>query len=91
MQELRRDGVGQPDAVVGAEEEAACLGHRRRVYREDDGAAMTGADGPRGVGVGGQVDVVAAHLVQPHAPDDVRRLVAGAVVKDDRRGGGREL
>src|SRR5215218_10551211 len=66
-EELRRDGVGEPDAVGGDEEVVAGGGHAGGGDLEHDRLAVAGPDAGRGLGVGGEVDVVAVHLRRPSA------------------------
>ena len=66
-------------------------GHCCCVNLEDDRAAMTRSDCPCRVRIAGQMDMVAAHRVQPVLRDDGRGLMAGAVIQHGRRRGRREL
>jgi len=77
--------IGQPDPVVGAEEQMAFGVHAGRVDPQQDGFATAGADVFCGLLIVREVDMLTRSLDQTLAPDGVEKRGHGAVQEGGRR------
>src|SRR5262245_49835750 len=82
---LRRNAIGQPDAILSYKEDGAFGGHRTGVDDQDDCIAAPGSYSLRRLDVRRKVHVVAAHLAQSLLHDRIKETRNGAVVKRSRR------
>ena len=79
-EEHRRDGWAEPHAVRSEPERDVLGVHGGGIDGEDDRSAVAGSDGVRGCLVGREMDVLAAHRLEPLAKDrrgQIRRRCRG--------------
>jgi len=90
MEKAWRYDVGQPNAVVAAEEDVPGFAHGPGIHLEDHRHPSPGADGARGLPIRREVDVVALHGSEALGEDRLQEALHRAVVEPVRGLGRRE-